>query len=93
MEMIFEWDDSKAKSNLRKHDIAFEEAIACFYDPCGSAFDDPEHSKTEHREILIGHSKTGKLLVVVYVIREESIRIISARSATKKEAQNYEKRI
>ncbi len=91
--MDFEWDDKKAKSNLQKHGVTFEEAMTCFYDPHQIAFYDPEHSEHENREILIGHSSNGRLLVVVYVIRDQNIRIISTRAATKLEAKDYEKRI
>lgn len=91
--MNFEWDDKKAKSNLQKHGVAFDEAITCFYDPHQIAFYDPDHSEHESREILIGHSSHGRLLVVVHVIRNENIRIISTRVATKSETKEYEKRI
>jgi len=87
--MQFEWDEEKAIINFKKHGIAFEEAVGCFYDPYQVAFEDPEHSEDEFREILIGHSKMGKLLIIVYSLRDKVIRIISARSATKKEAKTY----
>lgn len=91
--MEFEWNDLKAKMNVQKHGVSFEEAITCFYDPRQVAFYDPDHSDNEDREILIGHSNQGRLLLVVYTIRDETIRIISARQATKRECDDYEKRI
>jgi len=87
--MQYEWHEDKAKSNLKKHDVSFEEAVSCFYDPKQIAFEDPDHSEDEFREILIGHSKSGRLLLVIYTLRETSIRIISVRSATKREGQIY----
>ena len=91
--MDFEWDDNKAKLNLQKHGIAFHEALTCFYDPVQLAFYDPDHIENEHREILVGNSTQGRLLVVIYTIRSEHIRIISARPATKREVKDYEERI
>ena len=91
--MEFEWGDLKAKMNAKKHGISFEEAVTCFYDLHQIAFYDPDHSDDEDREILIGRSNQGRLLLVVYTIRGESIRIISARQATKQEGDDYEKRI
>jgi len=87
--MQFEWHEQKAKINLKKHGISFEEAVGSFYDPHQIAFEDPEHSEDKFREILIGHSKNGRLLLVVYTVREKTIRLISARLATKKEAKDY----
>lgn len=62
--MQFEWDDDKAQVNLAKHGVAFEEALTCFYDPEQVAFYDPDHSEDEDRELPIGHSSRGRLLVV-----------------------------
>ena len=85
----FDWDPRKARANERKHGVQFEEAVTCFWDPKQVAFFDPDHSDEEDRELLIGHSETGRLLLVSYTLRGESIRIISARRATRKEAQDY----
>ncbi len=87
--MQFEWHEEKAKANLKKHGVSFEEAVGCFYDPHQIAFEDPEHSEDEFREILIGHSKTGRLLLLVYTLRRKTIRLISARPATKQEEKTY----
>ena len=91
--MHFEWDNNKASLNLKKHGVTFREALSCFYDSRQIAFYDPDHSDDEHREILVGHSSQGRLLVVVYTIRDESVRIISVRPATKREVKVYEERI
>ncbi len=87
--MEFEWNSHKAKLNEKKHGISFTEAMSCFYDDAQVAFYDPEHSADEDREILIGHSNHGNLLVVVYLLKLHVIRIISARKATRREAELY----
>ncbi len=90
--MRFSWDPRKADSNLRKHKIAFDEAITVFNDPLAFIFDDMEHSEDEHREIIIGFSTLSRLILVCFVERtEDTIRIISARRATKDEVKDYEK--
>jgi hypothetical protein len=73
--------------------VTFEEAQTCFYDPHQIAFYDPDHSEDEDRELLIGHSNRGRLLLISYTIRSNSIRLISARKATRKEANSYAKGI
>jgi uncharacterized DUF497 family protein len=87
--MEFEWHEQKARTNLKKHTVSFEEAVSCFYDDYQVAFEDPDHNEDEFREILIGHSKNGRLLLIVYTVREKTVRLISARLATKKEAKVY----
>jgi uncharacterized DUF497 family protein len=90
--MKFSWDPRKADSNLRKHGIAFDEAITVFNDPMAFIFDDMVHSQEEHREIIIGFSTLRRLILVCFVERiEDTIRIISARRATKAEIRDYEK--
>jgi hypothetical protein len=90
--MRFSWDPRKADSNLRKHGIAFDEAITVFNDPLALIFDDMVHSEEEHREIIIGFSTLSRLVLVCFVERmDDSIRIISARHATKTEIKDYEK--
>lgn len=86
--MQFEWDDAKARVNVRKHGVGFAEATSCFYDLKQVAFYNPDHSKDEERELLIGHSNKGRLLIVIYTVRN-TIRIISARRATRREAKVY----
>lgn len=89
----FEWDENKNLLNQRKHGISFQEAKSCFYDPRQIAFYDPNHSHNEDREILIGHSSEGRLLLVICTIRNNNIRIISARKTSKQETSDYAKRI
>jgi uncharacterized DUF497 family protein len=91
--MEFEWHEEKAKSNFNKHKVLFEEAMSCFYDPYQISFEDPDENLDEFREILIGHSNKGRLLLVVYTLRDNTIRIISTRLTTKREMQAYAKRI
>ena len=88
--LIFEWDPQKAKSNLKKHGVSFEEASTAFQDTLSLTIDDPLHSIDEVRVVLIGMSNKNRLLVVVHAERGDNIRIISARKATKKERKNYE---
>jgi len=87
--MHFEWDGEKADTNFAKHAVAFEEALTCFHDPEQVAFYDPDHSEDEDRELLIGHSSQGRLLIVCYTLRGQIARLISARKATRREAKTY----
>lgn len=87
--MQVEWDSDKAASNLRKHGVAFEEAVTCLLDPNALARED-ERAAGEARWILIGMSTSARLLTVVYTLRgDERIRLISARKSTRREAQYY----
>jgi uncharacterized protein len=88
--MRFEWDDNKAKSNFLKHGIQFEEAVTVFADPYLMFTEDSSHSQGEEREWAIGEMEDGSIVVVVFTMRGERIRIISARIATKRECQQYE---
>ena len=90
MSVSFEWDARKAASNLRKHEISFEEAMRVFGDPLAKIFHDPEHSESEPRELIIGHSTPRRLLIVSFVERGRSVRILSARRATRRERRDYE---
>jgi uncharacterized DUF497 family protein len=91
MSVKFEWDHKKAGLNLKKHGISFKEASTVFRDPLALIFDDEAHSGQEHREIIIGHSTKNHLLLVCFIERVENVvRIISARSATKREREDYE---
>ncbi|HEY6367941.1 MAG TPA: BrnT family toxin [Candidatus Binatia bacterium] len=91
--MIYEWDAAKASDNLRKHKVSFAEAASVFLDPLALSFFDPDHSDEEDREITIGISFRKRALFVSHCERGERIRIISARTATKKERLQYEKNI
>lgn len=88
--MQFEWDREKAKKNLKKHNVSFDEAMKVFYDPLSASFQDPDHSVNEERLITIGYSSHDRLLVVSHTERGKTIRIISARSATAKERKRHE---
>lgn len=78
----FEWDDAKARSNRRKHEVSFEEAATVFADPLARVFDDPDHSADEPRFLLLGVSYARREVIVVHVERGDRLRIISARPAT-----------
>jgi len=87
----FEWDKKKAKSNEKKHGVNFSEASTIFGDPQELTIGDAEHSVGEYRFLSIGRSSSGNILVVSYTERKQNlIRIISARKATKKELKYYE---
>jgi uncharacterized protein len=88
--MMFEWDKSKATANLKKHGVSFEEAKSVFDNLLAVIFDDEAHSVGEKREIIIGHSRNNRLLLISFTERPNAIRIISARLATRRERKNYE---
>ena len=90
MGLTFEWDHPKARSNLRKHGVSFEEASTVFADPAALTIDDPLHSDEEDRSVTLGQSTRRRLLVVVFTERGDKIRIISARVATRRERTDYE---
>jgi uncharacterized DUF497 family protein len=86
----FEWDPGKAAVNLAKHRVSFEEAATVFGDPLGRLVADPRHSSKEERLVLLGSSREQRLLAVMFVDRGATIRIISARRATRRERRDYE---
>ena len=88
--MDFAWDPKKARRNLIKHGISFEEAKTAFDDDLFLVFADPDHSAEERRFIILGESKRRRLLVVAYIERGDAIRIINARKATRGERKAYE---
>ncbi|MBN8454357.1 BrnT family toxin [Accumulibacter sp.] len=88
--MDFEWNVDKAENNSRKHGIAFQEAITVFRDPLSPAYPDLDHSADEDRYLIIVLSSSGNVLVISHIFRNDSIRIISACKATKKERAYYE---
>ena len=88
--MTFEWDESKADSNLIKHSVSFDEAQTVFNDPLYVDFYDPDHSENEDRYLIIGESSRGRLLIVSYTERGNKNRLISARETTKSERRMYE---
>lgn len=94
MQYNFEWDPKKAKSNLEKHKVSFERAAEIFIDPFMLSIYNDLHSAAEDRWITIGSDRSNIALVVVHTFKEVdsyscTIRIISARKATKKEAKQY----
>ncbi|MGK7947785.1 MAG: BrnT family toxin [Xenococcaceae cyanobacterium] len=91
--MRFEWDNNKAESNILKHGITFKEAVTVFADPYLLFTEDSKNSLREEREWAIGESEKGSILVVIFTMRDEKIRIISARKATKRERKRYEEGI
>jgi len=86
----FVWDARKAVHNQRKHGVSFEEAVSTFRDSLSITIPDPDHSMDEERLLLLGLSDRGKLLVTAHTERGEEIRLISARSATRRERRIYE---
>jgi len=90
MTLHFEWDERKAATNLAKHGISFDEGKTVFDDPFYVDFYDPDHFHGEHRYIIFGMSQRHRLLVVSYTERGDTIRLISARLATRREQLGYE---
>jgi uncharacterized protein len=91
---VFSWDWRKAARNLAKHGVLFEEAVSIFTDPDALDWEDDEHSLEERRSKRLGRSFGGKILLVVYTLRrqkngKETIRIISARQASRRERKAY----
>jgi uncharacterized DUF497 family protein len=86
----FQWDAAKAAANVRKHRVTFAEAATAFSDPLSATIDNPAHSGEEQRYVLFGMSERGRLLAVMHTERDEVIRIISARKATRAEQREYE---
>ena len=90
MGLTFEWDQNKAEANLKKHGVSFEEASEIFHDPLAASINDTTHSINESRFIIIGQSLRRRILLVVYGESGETLRIISARPATRQEIKIYE---
>jgi uncharacterized DUF497 family protein len=90
MSIKFEWDLRKARQNLRKHGIGFDEATTVFADTLSVTIPDPDHSDDEERSVTMGLSNRHRLLVVVHTEEEKTIRIISARTADRLERRKYE---
>ena len=90
--LTFEWDPGKAKANRAKHGVSFEEAVTVFGEPLGRITDDPRHSDTEERYVLLGQSARRRLLAVMFTERGQAIRLFSARSATRRERREYEEK-
>ena len=90
MSYIFDWDPAKALANLKKHGVSFEEAVSVFADPLSLNMPDPLHSEDEQRFLVLGVSTQNRILVVAYAERGDRTRIISARTATRRERHGYE---
>ena len=88
--MQFEWDTDKAFQNVNKHDVTFAEATEVFYDIFSDTADDPDHSSTEDRYVILGMMRKMRLLYISFTERSDIIRIISAREATRNERKLYE---
>ncbi len=94
MELVFEWNKKKAVANFNKHKVEFNEAKTVFFNPLSRIFDDEIHSINEKRELIIGHSDRGRLLIVIFTEKKQNlIRLISARIATNKERKEFEENI
>ena len=90
MRLSFEWDEEKAKANLKKHRVDFDEATTVFNDPFSVTIHDPDHSAEEQRYIDIGSSGKDRVLIVVYTERGSKIRIVNCRKAAPSERKFYE---
>ena len=88
--MIFVWDSGKATANLKNYGVDFREAATAFDDPLSPTYPDVDHSTLERRFVMIGASAPRRVLVVAYSERDEAVRIISARPATRRERRFYE---
>jgi uncharacterized protein len=94
MPLVFEWDSHKAKRNLRKHGVSFDEACTVFGDSSALIFADEDHSNGEEREIIVGYSFLDRVLLVSFTERQmDRVRIISARRATRREQKDYEENL
>jgi uncharacterized DUF497 family protein len=87
--VTFEWDPRKAATNLRKHAVGFPEAVTVLLDALAWTFPDPDHSEAESRFVTIGLSARGRIIVLAHAERDDTIRIISARKATRREIDDY----
>ncbi len=88
--MEFDWDPEKAAANVKRRGITFTEAASVLEDPLSTTFSDEAHSEEEVRFVTIGTSRGGRVLVVAHTERDDTIRIISARRATRRERDFYE---
>jgi len=93
MSLKFEWDRRKATSNCSRHGVSFAEALTVFRESLARIFDDEDHSIEEQREIIIGYLVKERLLIVCFTAQGESVRIFSARRATRRERKEYEENV
>ena len=90
MALIFEWDERKAKANVAKHGVDFEEARTIFNDPRLLTFEDIDHSEQEQRYLSLGISSDGRLLIAAHTEDGDIVRLINCRKATRRERRTYE---
>lgn len=90
LQLVFEWDEAKAKANVAKHGVDFEETRTIFNDPWLLTYEDLHHSDHEQRYLSLGISVSGRLLLAVHTEEREIIRLISCRKATSRERRSYE---
>ncbi len=90
MKLTFEWDEAKARKNLKKHKVAFDEGKTIFGDPFLLTFSDVDSSETEMRYVSIGVSAKDRILLLIHTEKQSKIRIISCRKATARERKVYE---
>jgi hypothetical protein len=90
LQYTFEWDAEKARQNVDKHGISFEEAVTAFGDPLSLTVSDPDLSDSEERQLLLGMSRRSRLVVVAFTERGDRLRIITARRASRREKRKYE---
>ena len=88
--LLFEWDEVKARENLKKHKVPFDEGKTIFNDPFLLTYPDIDISEREGRYINIGLSAKNRVLVLIHTEMESKIRIISCRKATARERRHYE---
>ncbi len=93
MGLTFEWDETKAKQNLKKHGVSFAEAATVFGDPLSRTIADPLHSEDEDRFVILGESHGHRFVVVEFAERGKNVRIISARRASRRERKDHEEGI
>jgi uncharacterized protein len=86
----FEWDEGNARKNLKRHDVTAQEIEEAFFDPDKKLLEDPLHSGTEERHILLGQTREGRALFVAFTMRDQKIRAISARDLNRRERSLYE---
>jgi uncharacterized DUF497 family protein len=91
--VVWEWNAAKARANVRKHGVSFDEAATVFLDPLALTFPDPYYAGAEEREITIGCTAGHQVVFVSHCQRGDRARIISARKATKRERRQYEEDI
>jgi len=88
--VTFEWDPAKARLNRRKHGVTFQEAASVFGDALSLTYSDPDQSDSERRFMTMGSSSAGRILIIAHTEFNDSIRVISAREASKHEKRHYE---